>query len=150
MSMRKQIISLSIIAILSLCTLSVASASTSKTTTVDHHAYARSATAQQPTTLTFTVPAQVKLFQPYPVSGSLTTADGTGISGAQIWYQWLNGDKWDTTGMMFTFGKNGSFSDTWIETGLFNKQKFCLYRIIYNGNSQYAPAVSNEVNVTIS
>lgn len=151
MNMRKRIISLSIITILSLCTLNVASASTSKTTTVDHDVYTRCATAQQPTTLTFTAPAHVKLNQLYAVFGNLTTANGTGINDARIWGQSLRGDKWVTLHrLLFTTGQNGSFSDHWFETGLFSKPGPCHYRVIYDGDSRFAPAVSNEVIVAIS
>jgi hypothetical protein len=150
MNMRKRITSLFIITILSLCTLNVASASTSKTTTVDHDVYARIAAAQKPTTLTFTAPAHVKLNQLYAVYGNLTTANGTGINDARILCQSLRGDKWVTFGIGFTTGQNGSFSDHWLETGLFSKPGSCHYRVIYDGDSWYAPAVSNEAIVAVS
>ena len=135
--------------ILSLSALSVASASTSKIPTVDREIYARSATAQQPTTLTFNAPAQVKLNQFYAISGSLTTADGTGINDAQLLYQQLQDNKWVTFGVVFT-DQNGTFSDKWIETDSLSRPGTSYYRVIYNGDSQYAPAVSNEVAVLIS
>jgi len=129
--------------------LSVASASTSKTTTADREIYARSATAQQPTTLTFNAPAQVKLNQFYAVSGSLTTGNCTGINEAQLLYQQLQDNKWVTFGVVFT-DQNGTFSDKWIETDSLSKPGTSYYRAVYNGDSQYAPAVSNEVAVIIS
>ena len=141
--------SLSILAILLLSALSVASASTSKITTADHEIHARSATAQQPTTLTFNAPAQVKLNQFYAISGSLTTANGTGINDAQLLYQQLQDNKWVTFGVVFN-DQNGTFSDKWIETDSLSKPGTSYYRVIYNGDSQYAPTVSNEVAVLIS
>ena len=141
--------SLSILVMLLFSALSVASASTSKTTTADREIYARSATAQQPTMLTFNAPAQVKLNQFYVISGSLTTADGTGINDAQLLYQQLQDNKWVTFGVVFT-DQNGTFSDKWIETDSLSKPGTSYYRVVYNGDSQYAPAVSNEVAVIIS
>jgi len=145
----KRTISLSILTILLLSALSVASASTSKTTTADYEIYARSVTAQQPTTLTFTAPAQVKLDQFYAISGSLTTANGTGINDAQLLYQQLQDNKWVSFGAVYT-DLNGTFTDKWIETDSLSKPGTSYYRVIYNGDSQYAPAVSNEVAVIIS
>ena len=83
MKMKTRMISLSILAILTLCLLNVTAASTSNPTTAPHSKIVTDVKAQQPTTLTFTAPAQVKVNEWFDVSGSLT-AGGTGVSGATI------------------------------------------------------------------
>lgn len=154
MSMRKKIISLSIIAILSLCTLNVAAALESKPMTTIHGGYTTSATAQQPTTLAFYAPPQAKILEPIPFFGYLTTANGTGIADAQIVIQQFSlfGDgKWHLFGTAFTTGKDGHFNDTVvIFSNIFATKGGYRFRAIYKGNGQYAPSVSNEVIVAIS
>ncbi len=152
MNMRKAVIILSIIATLLLCTLNVAVASESKPTTTVHGGYATRATAQQPTTLAFYAPAQGKILEPTPVSGYLTTANGTGITDARIQIQRLHGDgKWHLSSIVFTAGKDGHFSDTVVVyTTIFATKGGYHFRAIYDGNGQYAPSVSNEVIVAVS
>lgn len=149
--MRKVVIILSIIAILSLCTLNVAAALTSKPTTTIYGEYTTSAIAQQPTTLTFAAPPQAKIFEPTKVCGYLTTANGTGIKDARIQIQRLHGDgKWHFSSIVSTTGNNGYFSDTVVVfTKMFATKGDYHFRAIYDGDGQYAPSVSNEANVTI-
>lgn len=154
MSMRKRIISLSIIAILSLCSLNVAAALESKPTATIHGGYTTSATAQQPTTLVFYAPPQAKIFEPTPVSGYLTTANGTGIADARIVIQQFSlfGDsKWHLLAIVFTTGKDGHFSDTVVVfPKIFATKGGYHFRATYDGDGQYAPSVSNEVIVAVS
>jgi hypothetical protein len=152
MSMRKRIISLSIVAILSLSTLNVAAALESKPTTTIHGGYTTSATAQQPTTLAFYAPPQAKIFEPTPVSGYLTTANGTGITDARIVIQQLHDDgKWHLFSIVFTTGKDGRFSDTVVVyPKIFAAKGGYHFRATYDGDGQYAPSVSNEVIVAVS
>ncbi|GEM_PF-977059 len=150
MSMRKGIISLSIIAIFSLCTLNVAAALASKPTTTIHGGYTTSATTRQPTTLAFTAPTQAKIFEPTKVFGYLTTANGTGIRNARIDTQQLYGGKWVFLSIVTT-GNNGSFSDTVvIFPKMFATKGGYHFRAIYGGDGHYAPSVSNEVIMTVS
>ena len=151
MNMRKAVIILSITAILSLCTLNVAAALTSKPTTTIRDEYTTSATVQQPTTLTFAAPPQAKIFEPTKVCGYLT-ANGTGIKDARIQIQMLHGDgKWHLYNILFTTGNNGYFSDAVVVwTMVFATKGGYHFRAIYDGDGQYAPSVSNEVIVAVS
>jgi len=144
MKMKTRMISLSILAILTLCLLNVAAASTSNPTTAAHSKIVTDATARQPTTLTFTAPAQARVNTWFDVSGSFT-AGGKGVSGAIINIQQLWQGAWGTFSN-FTTDSNGNFAGQ-IEsptTGDVHN------RVTYDGNSQYAPSVSNEIVTTIS
>jgi len=146
MKMKTRIIGLAILALLTLCLLNVAAASTTNPATAPHSKIVTDVKGQQPTTLTFTSPAQVKVNESYTVSGSLTSG-GTGVSGATInfQYQYLDSGRWVTL-WTDTTNSNGNIADKVAahQTGDHHN------RLTYDGNSQYAPAVSNEVVVTVS
>lgn len=154
MNVRKVIISLSFMAILSLCTLTVAVASESEPTTAIHVRYTTNATAQQPTTLSFYAPAQAKTLQPAPVYGYLTSANGTGIRDAKIELQEFNmyGDaRWHFLSVVSTTDDKGYFNDTVvILSNIFATKGGYHFRATYGGDAQYGPSVSNEVIVAVS
>ena len=131
---------------LTLCVLNVATASTSKQMIAPRAAYIKDATVQQPTTIDITAPTQAKVNVSIYVNGTLT-AGGKGIAGAVVHLQWLD----LTTGNWTTFmddrtGDNGQFSTP--VPLLFTAEY--TFRVAYDGNSQYAQSVSNEVNVTVT
>jgi len=131
---------------LTLCVLNVATASTSKQMIAPRDAYIKDATVQQPTTIDITAPTQAKVNVSIYVNGTLT-AGGKGIAGAVVHLQWLD----LTTGNWTTFmddrtGDNGQFSTP---VPLFFPAEY-TFRVAYDGNSQYAQSVSNEVNVTVT
>ena len=145
MNMRKGMISLSIIAIVTLCAFNVAAASVSKPATTATGSDITGARAQQSTTLTFTAPANVKLNQNFQISGSLTSASGTGIAGAVVDEQTYYNGTWYSMWNVTT-DNSGHLSDTW---GL-SQAGATSFRLAYNGDSQNAASVSNEVTITAS
>jgi hypothetical protein len=146
MNMRKGVMSLSLIAIVTLCALNVAAASVSKPAIAAYGNDITSArAAQATTTLTFTAPANVKLNQNFNISGYLTSASGNGIAGAVVDEQTYYNGTWVS---MFnvTTDNSGHLSDTWglSQAGAYN------FRLAYNGDSQNAASVSNEITITAS
>jgi len=144
MKMKTRMISLSVLAILTICLLNVTAASPSNPTTASYTKIVTDVKAQQPTTLTFTAPAQAKVNEWFNVSGSLT-AGGTGVSGALINIQQLWQGKWNTFGN-FTTDSDGIFVGTISSPATGYVQN----RVTYDGNSQYVPSLSNEVVTTVS
>ena len=142
--MKKAIISLSTIAILTFCLLNVATASTGNPATAPHNKIVTDVKGQQPTTLMFSCPMQANVKEWFNVSGSLT-AGGKGVSGAIIKWQELWQGKWNTFGN-FTTDSNGNFAGQ-IQSPAAGDVQF---RVTYDGDSQYAPAVSNAVTITFS
>ena len=84
--MRKGIISLLIIAILSLCMLNVAVASTIRLMSTDHDGRSTSVTAHQPTTLIIIAPIRANVNVSLSINGTLTVG-GKGIAGATVHIQ---------------------------------------------------------------
>ncbi|MGB8310604.1 MAG: hypothetical protein WCE81_01920 [Halobacteriota archaeon] len=146
MNMRKWVISLLIIAILSLCTLNAAAASTNRSTSADHGGCSTGVTAQQQTMLTITAPTQSNLNVSFYTNGTLTVG-GKGIAGATVHFQMLDltTSNWQTLWDCKT-DVNGQFSTP---VFLYLVADY-TFRAIYDGNSQYASSVSNEVIVTVS
>ncbi|MGB8310975.1 MAG: hypothetical protein WCE81_03805 [Halobacteriota archaeon] len=144
MRMKNAIISLSILAIFTLCVPNVVVASESNPTTALHSKIVTDTKAYQLTTLTFTAPAQAKVNEWFNYGGSLT-AGGKGVGGALIHVQYVWNGRW-TTFSNFTTDSDGS----WIRkiepytTGDYH------FRAIYDGDDLYAPSVSNEVVVIVS
>jgi len=139
MKKETRMISLSVLSILTLCLLNVTAASPS------NHATATNVKATIPTTLTFNCPTQAKVNKSIDYSLSLTSG-GTGVSGAIIHTQYLEANgQWTTLGT-HTTDSNGNFAGIFImyATGVYT------YRVTYDGDSQYASSVSNEVVVTAS
>jgi hypothetical protein len=140
-----RIISLSIAAILTLCVLNVAAASTSMPAITAHDAYLKDATAQQPTTIAITAPTQVKANASAYANGTLTVGD-KGISSAAVHLQWLD----LTTGNWTTLsdGKTNDSGQFSIPVFLYFTAKY-TFRVTYDGDSRYAPSVSNQVMVEV-
>jgi len=132
------------IAILTLCLLNVAAATTSNPASVPHSKIVADAAASQPTTLTFTAPAQAKVKESFVTSGSLTAGD-KGVSGAIIKIHTIQNGQWVNFGNSTTdSGGNFRGSITTFTPGDHH------YKVTYDGDSQYAPSASNEVVVTVS
>jgi len=145
MNIRIRIISLSIAALLTLSVLNVAAASTSKPVITTRDAYVKDATAQQPTKIAITAPAQVKANASVYANGTLTAGD-KGIAGALVHLQWLD----STTGNWTTLsdGKTSDSGQFSLPVFLYFPEQY-TFRVTYDGDSQYAPSVSNEVMVTV-
>ncbi|MGB8310503.1 MAG: hypothetical protein WCE81_01410 [Halobacteriota archaeon] len=146
MGMKKAIISLSIIAISTLCLLNVAAASTINPATAPHSKIVTDVKGQQPTTLTFNCPTHAKVNEWVYFTGSLTSG-GTGLSNTLVscQYEYLKNGNWAT----FTSGMTDSNGNIvgGIKPSVTGDQ---YYRLSYDGNSQYAPSVSDVVMVTVS
>ena len=124
--------------------MNVVGASTNKPITPAYYAYEKVATALQPTTLTFTAPARAKVNEWFDISGSLT-AGGKGVGGALIHVQASSQGNWDTFGNLTT-NSDGNFAGQIQRSEAGDR----IYRVTYDGDSQYEPSVSNEVVVTVS
>lgn len=146
MDIRIRIISVPIIAILTLAVFNVAAASTSTSTIAARDAYITDATAAQQTTIAITVPTQVKTNESIYVNGTLT-AGAQGIAGAVVHLQWLD----PTTGNWTTFsdGKTGESGQFSVPVFLYFPSNY-TFKVTYDGDSQYAPSVSNEVMITVT
>ncbi|HYA61314.1 MAG TPA: hypothetical protein VED16_04465 [Candidatus Acidoferrum sp.] len=146
MNKKIKIIGVPIIAILVLGVLNVAAASTGTPTIAASDAYMPNAAAPQQTTIAINAPTQVKTNDSIYVNGTLSTG-AKGIASAVVHLQWID----LTTGNWTTFsdGKTG-------ESGQFSVPVFIYFpasytfRVIYDGDSQYAPSVSNDVMVTVT
>ncbi len=144
MKMKTRMISLSVLAILTICLLNVTAASPSNPTTAPHSKVVTDVKAQQPTTLTLTAPTQAKLLEKFYIGVSLT-AGGTGVSGAIIHIQELSQGQWLTFTSHTTDSKGN-----YVGQLICNTAADYHFRVTYDGNSQYEPAVSNVVVVTAS
>ncbi|MGB8310976.1 MAG: Ig-like domain-containing protein [Halobacteriota archaeon] len=173
MGMKKAILSLSIIAILTICMFnSVAAAPVNKQTTDVHSNYAMDMRAGQQTYLAIcfgvllppysgTTADTIGVGQSITLSGVLASDippinpmdDSHGIPGATVHIQSMNSDgqTWTTVATRNTMPEQGFFhtegvvvvSLTPMAAGVYN------YRITYDGDSRYAPAVSNVVTLTV-
>jgi len=145
--MKKALIFLLIAAILTLCVPNVAAVTTSKYSTAAHSKIVKDVTARQPTTLTFTAPAQVTVNKSYPVYGQLTTTDGKGISGAKIYIMlYTYGSFWIKVGDVLTTDSGGKFS---MEITQSYKSDY-EHEAVYYGDMQYAGSISNVVKTVAS
>ncbi|HXY87132.1 MAG TPA: hypothetical protein VEG44_01690 [Candidatus Acidoferrales bacterium] len=144
MKMKTRMISLSILALLTICVLNVAAASSA---TAPHSKIVTDAKTVTPTRLMFACPTTAQVNQSYAVSGSLTIG-GKGVGGAYIWPQCVLNGQWYTFGHPYTTDFNGNFADTWTSS-VAGVQHF---RVIYFGDyaGQYAASVSHVVTVTVS
>ena len=130
--MKTRMMSLSILALLTICLLNVAAASPA---TAPHSKIVTNVKTVTPTRLMFTCPTTVQVNQSYAVSGSLTIG-GNGVGGAYIWPQCVLNGQWYTFCHPYTTDFNGNFSDTWTSS-VAGVQHF---RVIYFGDyaGQYA------------
>jgi len=146
MNMNIKIISVPIITILMLGVLNVAAASSGTPTIAARDVYITNATAPQQTTIAINAPTQVKTNESIYVNGTLSTG-AKGIATAVVHLQWL-----DLTTGNWTILSDGKTS----ESGQFSVPVFMYFpanytfRVIYDGDSRYAPSVSNEVMVTVT
>jgi hypothetical protein len=108
--------------------------------------------SQLPTKLVFNAPTHT--WHAYvPVDGYLTTASGAGIGNAKIHAQRLGGrDVW-TTFFNVTTDAKGHFSFAVMPRSAPLGANYVIvnnYRVTYDGDSQYAPNVSNEAEMDVS
>jgi len=144
MKMKTRMISLSILALLTICLLTVAAASPSNPAAAPHSKIVTGIKTQQQTTLTLTAPTRAKLGESFSYGVSLT-AGGTGVGGAIIHIQELLQGHWLTL-TSHTSDSKGNY------VGQLISNRIADYRVraTYDGDNQYAPGVSNEVVITIS
>ena len=157
MNIRIRIISLLIITLLTLCVLNIAAASTSTPTTATHNGYNTDATAQQTTMLVIKLMnnngeeiSTTKVGQTVDVVGVLVSGTLTPnfIGGAKVNIQLMTNGTWTTLGATTT--ETGQYKGMFAApitpsfTGVFS------YRATYDGDSQYAPSVSNVVQLTVN
>jgi hypothetical protein len=96
--------------------------------------------------LTITAPTRANLNASFYINGTLTAGD-KGIAGATVHFQMsdLTTSNWQTLWDCKT-NVNGQFSTP---VFLYFTADY-TFRAIFDGNSQYASSVSNEVTVTVS
>ena len=128
MNMKTRMISLSILALLTLCLLNVAAASPTNPTAAPHSKTVPGVKAQY-YTITFTAPIQVETYQHFDVSGRLT-ADGMGVSGAHIDIQRLTPSGWITFGNGYTTDSYGNYYG-W--ASLYPPTGETYVRVVYDG-----------------
>jgi len=159
MNEKKGLICLLIVAMLTLCVPNVAAASTSKLATVTHNGYATDARSQQQTVLAIrlmndkgNVISTATVNQSVILGGSLCQkilVIPVWIGGATVHIQAsLDGNTWTTVGDTTTQTDkyNGFFAMKW----MLSKSEVIYFRATYDGDSQYAPAVSNVVKLTVN
>ncbi len=105
------------------------------------------------TTLIFNAPSvALGRFGQVPVDGYLTTGAGVGIDNATIHAQRLEGvDVW-TTFFNDTTDAKGYFSFTFMPRSPPPGTNYVIantYRVTYDGDSRYAPSISNETEMTV-
>jgi hypothetical protein len=147
MRMKTRMISLSILAILTLCLLNVAAASTSDPTTAPHSKKVTDATAQQPTSITITAyPKQVKVGQDFDITGRLTSGN-TGLGNKLIYHDFRddNGTWWWDWNV--TTIADGSFTDSmYYDSGGVGTH---YLREEFWGDDQYAFCASDVMVITV-
>jgi hypothetical protein len=161
MNLRIRILGLIVAAMLSLCVINVTAASTSTPTMVTHNGYPIDATSQQQTHLkiilldqTSNLTNMTKVNQSVDLFGVLSSLSGDPnapnyIGGATVHIQLMQSGKWTTVFNTTTETSKDTLglfgiSITENHTGVFS------YRVTYDGNSQYAPTVSNVVKLTVN
>ena len=149
MNEKKGLICLLIVTMLILCVPNVTAAPMNKSITTAGGAHITDLpAAQQPTTLTLTIPSKQAMANTwFDVYVHLTTtADGKGVPSAQINFQYRlsPNDRWAVY-----------YSDTTDSSGNYNSQirmrlsGECYFRVTFGGDYWYAPSISNEALVTI-
>ncbi len=109
--------------------------------------------SQVPTKLAFDAPT-IAFGREGSVTGAayLTTASGVGIGNATLHAQTLEGGTDWTTFLDVTTGADGHISFTFTPTSPppgSNYRIVNTYRVTYDGDSQYAPTVSNEITMYV-
>jgi len=141
MNMKKGVICLLAVTLLSLCVVNVTTALPRNKTAAPHSKNVADLKTTVPTTLTFTCPTLVNVNEPSGIGGSLT-AGGEGFSGVHINGQVMTQGQW-TTFSGYTTDSNGNISGTTST----NYTGLRFYRLSYDGDARYAPSVSNEIVV---
>jgi len=141
MNMKKGVICLLAVTLLSLCVVNVTTALPRNQTATPHSKNVTDLKTTIPTTLMFTCPTLVNVNEPFSIGGSLT-AGGNGVSGAHINGQVMTQEQW-TTFSGYTTDSNGTLSGA-ISTNFTGLRS---YRLSYDGDARYAPSASNAVVV---
>ena len=144
---------------LSLSAINVTAASTSKLATETHNGYATDGRSQQQTVIVITLfnkngdkISTTTVNQSVILGGLLTSGTSNPpnyIGGATVNIQGsLDGNKWVTISHIATqTGKfNGLFAVNWTQSN----PGVIYFRATYDGDSQYAPTVSNVVQLTVN
>lgn len=141
---KKGVVSLSLIVILTLCVLNVTATPMSKPTTAAHDAYITDARALQTTKIIIIAPAHAKVNESFELDGILTSGN-IGIGNTYIHFQELQNGTWSAYANGWT-NDGGGFV-----VAITPSIKGDVHlRATFDGTSQYAPCVSNEVTVTVS
>jgi len=144
MKTKTRMISLSILALLTLCLLNVAAASTTNPATAPHSKIVTDVKAQQPTSITLTdYPKQVKVNQTFDITGRLTSGN-TGLGNKLIYHSIRDNGKWYWD-WNFTTNADGSFDDSMSFPGVGTYD----IREEFWGDNQYAPCISNVMEITV-
>ena len=156
MRMKKAIMSLSVIVILTICMFnSVAAAPVSKQMTDVHSNYPVDAPVKTQTALVLALSNNTTVVgTPVDIVGALAAKEHDTIhyiGGATITLQQLstNGTAWNTIGTVQTLSTGN-------ETGFFGERitpkssEYYILRATYDGDSNYAPAVSNVVALIVN
>jgi hypothetical protein len=159
MNRRIGILGLLIIAMLSLCVINVTAASTSRPTMVTHNGYATQGTEPTKMVLGIASPGgslshsiTVEVGGKYDVVGMLAVKNTVvGIGGATINFQ-ISGNQqtWSPLTSVTTISE-GKYIGMFGVFGIKASTPCHVYfRAIYDGDSQYAPTVSNAVELTVT
>jgi hypothetical protein len=155
MNIKSGLVCLSIIAIMTFSLSNVAAASVGKPAINIHSSYAMDAPVKTQTALVLALSNNKTVVgTPVDIVGALAAKEHDTIhyiGGATITIQQLgtNGTTWNTIGTVQTLSKGN-------ETGFFGARitpkssGYYIVRVIYDGDSNYAPAVSNVVALTVN
>ena len=154
MRVKNAIISLSVLVILTICTFNcVAASPVSKQTPDVHSSYAMSASDKEQPVIAILLSNNVTTVNgTVSVYGGIATGESGAlhyIGGATITIQQLsyNGTEWHNLGTLQTLrGKNTGF---FVADYTPKVQGYDILRATYDGDSNYAPAVSNVVALIV-
>jgi hypothetical protein len=142
---------------MSLCAINVTAASTSKLATVTHNGYATDTRSQQQTHLAIKLAnkngdeiSTTNVNQTVQLLG-LLRMPGTSnyIGGATVNIQLsLDGNTWTT--ILHTTTETGKYNGFFFASWTPQSTGVVYVRATYDGDSQYAPTVSNVVQVTVN
>ncbi len=160
LNLEKTLTCLFIVAILILCVPYVAAGQARKSTPVTYSRYAvdTEATAKQPTVLVIVLMnkngeklSAAKVGQTLDLVGGLVSGTSSApnyIGGAKVNIQQLISGTWTTLGTATT--ETGQHKGFFIETITPTSSGVFSFKATYDGDSQYAPTVSNVVNLTVN
>ena len=159
MNIKNGLVCLSIIAIVTFSIPNVAAAPAGKPAINIHSSYAMDAPAKTPTALVIQLSSNTTAAnRPVYIYGALVAWDHDTmyyIGGAKITIQQLtstNGNAWSSFGTLQTTSNEAGANITPNFSGTENPKisGYYVIRAIYDGDSNYAPAVSNVVSLTVS